>query len=275
MTVEGLKTIFDWVAVILLFLTFASGVGALITGNVINKRQAEQLRQFDTDLTGAKIELGKQQERAAKLEAGNLALKTGLENAKTDSRNAESKLEREQQKTADAQKQAAEAQLALKNRVHRVDVNSGFRRLKPEFVAAFAGKPKGTAEIWYNSGDKEAYLFATQIQSAMSKGAGWKVSDPTPIPQEGGDSGAPASAPPEVRWGSGNLMASVSVRMRRLPTQPSFRVGENSAEGAISQAFSIGLIQSGVAELDQDFTMPEGHFRIVVGQKLNPVIPAE
>ncbi len=53
MTVEGLKTVFDWIAVILLFLTFAAGFGVLITGNIINKRQEQQLRQFDRDLTGS------------------------------------------------------------------------------------------------------------------------------------------------------------------------------------------------------------------------------
>jgi len=37
MSTELLKTIFDWVAVILLGFTFASGLGGLITGNIINK----------------------------------------------------------------------------------------------------------------------------------------------------------------------------------------------------------------------------------------------
>src|ERR1700689_3233953 len=68
MSMEGWKTIFDWSAVVLLFLTFVSGFGALITGNIINKRQDEHLRQFDKDLTEAKTELGRQQERAAKAE---------------------------------------------------------------------------------------------------------------------------------------------------------------------------------------------------------------
>jgi hypothetical protein len=78
MTVEGLKTIFDWVAVILLFLTFASGTAVLITGNIINKRQEKQLRQFDKDLTDAKTALGKQQERAANAESALLELQQRL-----------------------------------------------------------------------------------------------------------------------------------------------------------------------------------------------------
>ena len=57
MTVEGLKTVFDWIALILGFLTVVSGVGIFITGNIINRRQEVKLRQFDRDLTTARIEL--------------------------------------------------------------------------------------------------------------------------------------------------------------------------------------------------------------------------
>jgi len=56
MTVELLKTIFDWSAVVLVGLTFVAGAGALITGNIIGNRQAAQLRQFDQDLAKAKRE---------------------------------------------------------------------------------------------------------------------------------------------------------------------------------------------------------------------------
>jgi len=68
MSLEGWKAAFEIVGVILLGLTFLAGAGVLITSNRVNARQAERLRQFDQDLTGAKTELGKQQERAAKAE---------------------------------------------------------------------------------------------------------------------------------------------------------------------------------------------------------------
>src|SRR5258708_37451565 len=74
MTVEGIKTIFDWIVVVLAGLTFVSIAVVLITGNIINKRQAAQLRDFDAGLTAAKTELGKQQERAATAERSLLAL---------------------------------------------------------------------------------------------------------------------------------------------------------------------------------------------------------
>ena len=60
-------------------MTFAAGVGVLVTGNIINQRQSAQLRQFDKALTEAKTELGKQQERAANAE---LALKLYIDSVK-------------------------------------------------------------------------------------------------------------------------------------------------------------------------------------------------
>ncbi len=68
MSVELWKSIFDWATVILIACTVVSGAGALITGDIISRRQEAKLRQFDKDLTGAKTELGKQQERAAEAE---------------------------------------------------------------------------------------------------------------------------------------------------------------------------------------------------------------
>src|SRR5271163_13602 len=100
MTVEALKTIFDWVAVILLFLTFASGVGVLITGNIINKRQGQQLRQFDIDLTGAKTDLGRQQERAASAEAKASDAKAAASDALAKQQNIELDLKRQEERAA-------------------------------------------------------------------------------------------------------------------------------------------------------------------------------
>ena len=78
MTVEGVKTVFDWVVVVLAGLTFVSIAVVLVTGNIVNKRQAAKLREFDQGLTAAKTELGKQQERAATAERSLLALQEHL-----------------------------------------------------------------------------------------------------------------------------------------------------------------------------------------------------
>jgi hypothetical protein len=69
MSVEALKAFFDVGTVILLFLAFAFGAGVLITGNIINERQAEQIKQFDKGLTDAKTELAKSQATTAILQS--------------------------------------------------------------------------------------------------------------------------------------------------------------------------------------------------------------
>jgi hypothetical protein len=111
MSVELLKSIFDWGTVLLLGLTFLFGAGALKTGNILAKRQAE---------------------RAERMEAANLRLKTDLERATTETKSAQSRLESEQRKTAEAQKSAAEAQLALKRELEVVGKARSFRNLDPE-----------------------------------------------------------------------------------------------------------------------------------------------
>ncbi|HKW76720.1 MAG TPA: hypothetical protein VJN64_14410, partial [Terriglobales bacterium] len=110
MTVEGWKQIFDVATVVLLFLTFACGAGVLITTNAINKRQESQLRQFDKDLTGAKTELGKQQERAAKAEQGVAGLEEAASDAKAAQQRVETELAAQQERAAKAEKALVELQ---------------------------------------------------------------------------------------------------------------------------------------------------------------------
>jgi hypothetical protein len=70
MDMEWWKSFFESGGVILLFLTFAFGAGFMLTSKQIGERQSVRLRKFDSDLTSAKSELAKQQERAAKAEGG-------------------------------------------------------------------------------------------------------------------------------------------------------------------------------------------------------------
>jgi hypothetical protein len=67
LTAESLKSVFDTIAVVLLFLTFIAGVGALIAGNIVNNRQAEQLRQFEKDIVDAKERTSANEKEAAEL----------------------------------------------------------------------------------------------------------------------------------------------------------------------------------------------------------------
>ena len=78
MSLEDWKAIFEIGGVVLLFLTFLFGAGALLTSTRINARQAVQLREFEKRLTDAKIELAHQQERAANAERALLELQTRL-----------------------------------------------------------------------------------------------------------------------------------------------------------------------------------------------------
>jgi hypothetical protein len=78
----------------------------------------------------------------------------------------------------------------------------------PRFLTALRDRPKGTAEIWYNPGDTEAYLFAGQIKRWLGPGvdgdgAGWEVLPVRPIPPRRIDAAVPLDAPADIRHGAG------------------------------------------------------------------------
>src|SRR5271169_5883678 len=89
MSLELLKSIFEYGGVILLFLTFIFGAGVVITTNQINDRQAGELREFSKKLTDAQTELEKQKERAA-IADGKVA---GLQTAASDAKTAQQRVE--------------------------------------------------------------------------------------------------------------------------------------------------------------------------------------
>jgi hypothetical protein len=78
MPLELWKSVFDWATIIFIALTVFTGAGALITGDKLGKRQEEQLRQFDKDLTDAKAKLTKQQGRAVEAERSLLELRESI-----------------------------------------------------------------------------------------------------------------------------------------------------------------------------------------------------
>lgn len=136
---------FDVGAVVLLFLTFAFGAGALITGRVIDRRKEAQIKQFDKDLTDAKIELGKQEERAANAERAASALR----------------------------KDAEEAKLATEKLKQVV----AWRVIEPkaavELEKILSTKP-GSVNLRYTDGDPEALFLAIQISQILGK-AKWQI----------------------------------------------------------------------------------------------------
>lgn len=182
------KTIFDSATVILLFLTFVAGAGALIFGNRINKKQAESLRKFDRDLTAAKTELEEEKQKTAKAQ---LELRKFIEDVNT----------------------ARGPRMIIDNKA---------------FVAALRGKPTAKAEILFAPNDEEAYELALQIRRWLGPGdkgdgAGWDVKEPQPIPPEGGDPRIPRTAPPAIRYGALGGMAIISNRLwNPLDKNPSY-----------------------------------------------------
>lgn len=140
MPVEVWKSIFDWATVVLIAFTVVSGAGALITGDIINKRQDARLRTFDQDLTGAKIELGNQQERAARAELAASEAKKVAE----DERLARLKLE------------AAVGWRSLGDEQKR-EIGSALTRF---------GNITGVS-MWFVNGSPEAEQFADDIAEAL------------------------------------------------------------------------------------------------------------
>ncbi|HUV69809.1 MAG TPA: hypothetical protein VMW15_09130 [Terracidiphilus sp.] len=158
MTVEFWKSFFDLGALLLLLLTFAFGVGAWFTGNIINRRQAEQIRKFETTLTASQADLA-----------------------------------REQGKAAEAQMETAKAQLALESFLNVVGKSVNSRTVESKrFVDLLKGKSRGSAEIWYEPYPEEVHFFALQLFDALGpKGAGWNVEiKPLPTKRENDSRGS-------------------------------------------------------------------------------------
>lgn len=114
MSLESWKALFEIGGVILLFLTFVFGAGALITSNRINALQEVRLRQFSQTLTDSQTESGKQQVRAADADARVAGLEKDAAEAKTE-------LAKQQEKTASAERSLLELQQQVKHRVISAD----------------------------------------------------------------------------------------------------------------------------------------------------------
>jgi hypothetical protein len=238
MSAELLKSIFDWATVAFIALTVITGSGAIITGSTVNHRQETRLRQFDKDLTDAQTDLGKQQERAARLESENLSLKTDLEKAKIE---------------------AAKAQLELRRYIDQVDRKAGPRRLDRErFLEQLKDKPTGMAFVTYKPEDVEAFQFANQL-SAILQAAGWNAPAPMPF---GGRQPRHFAIPFEVMHG-GAFGSGVTIKCKN----PNPEVGEHSAVGALVDALTIATEGRGGVEIVGNPDLRENVIEIIIGQK--------
>jgi hypothetical protein len=79
---EEWKSLFEWISVGLLFLTFAAGYGIIHFGNRVDEEKSEQLRQFDKDLRDKDVKIEEAKRAAA--EANERAEHEALERAKLE-----------------------------------------------------------------------------------------------------------------------------------------------------------------------------------------------
>lgn len=159
MSPEHWKSVFEWISVGLLLLTFLSGYGILHFGNKAQILKDEQLRKFNKDLIDAKAELGRQQERAAKAETElkNIANTAGAANERAGKAN---------ERAAGIEKENME----LKKRL-------AWRRIDQEqhnHLVAMLGPYAGTIVQITKLGDMEAGTFAGDIIKTFSD-AHWAV----------------------------------------------------------------------------------------------------
>ena len=159
MSLEWWKAFFEIGGVVLLLLTFAFAGGALIVNNRLNTIQAAQLRQFDKNLTDAKTELGKQQERAANADSRVAGLEQDVAAAKTE-------MAKQQARAATAERELLELKERLAHRrISEADHD--------KFVATLLPFAKSRVEI-ERLGDAEASRFADDLLSVF-RDAKWNV----------------------------------------------------------------------------------------------------
>jgi hypothetical protein len=173
-------------------------------------------------------------------------------------------IEQQQRKAAEEQKQAAAERLAVQRNLAEVTNRQNPRIINREkFLKRLEGVPKKKVEILYNPNDVEAYAFANQIRALLGpgvQGAGWEVSEPRPIPSTGGNE-LFQNAPPQVRHGS---PAGAGIT---LVTRNSQECGTPSWRGLLSAlGSSLGLPAVAIAPAE-DPSLPDGTFRLVIGQK--------
>lgn len=220
MSIELWKAICDWAAVVLVGLTFIAGAGALITGRILSGRQDAKLRQFSTELAGAKSALATQQERAAIAE-GKIALA--------------------EQHTAEALRDIAKAkELAEKEKLARVKIEASvaWRRLtdkqKIEIPKRLHEYPPEAISIWFFAGDAEGQRFASDIAEVLREGKMY-VYPPRPLSPPGPQTASVTD--PITPYETGVQVASTNEPPSRL-------LADAIAKELRSAGFDAKIVQS-------------------------------
>lgn len=161
LSVETWKSIFDWATVGLAALTFVALAGAVITGDVLNKRQEIELAQLKKESGEASENAGQANERARSLETANLTLRGQVATLETNAA-------KQQERAAIAEKSLLELQEKIKPRHLTQD-----QQIK--IASRLKGEVKGQVEIQCQVGDPEAHMFALEILK-LFKDNGWEAS---------------------------------------------------------------------------------------------------
>lgn len=221
----------------------------------LNAVQSEQLKQFDSRLTEAKIEQGKQQERAAKADARVAGLEKDASDAKAAQQRVETELANQKERTASAEKAASDAALALaKFKAQRVLSNEQSNAITAK-VKPFPVKFDVAA-----SSNSETLNLVMQIEDAL-KAAGWE----------------------ELDWPSvdGNLVHSLITRPGRVSIGIAIEHGvtiqvvqpEKEELLAIAKTLSSALSAEGISARAQFMAVDQSNkhtIHVVVGEKPVP-----
>jgi len=134
-----------------------------------------------------------------------------------------------------------------------------------KFHGLMAGKPIGTAEIWFEP-DDEAFNFASQIARAL-KDAGWKVSDPEPMPKDRKWSPKPPMTVLD------DLRQDASMNGLAIGSKHLTILGDRTAAGAFVGAlgFSMGRAFSYIG--GEYPSLPDNHVVVAVGRHIADVPP--
>lgn len=238
MSVEWWKSFFEVGGVILLFLTFAFGAGVLVTGNLVNKKQAERLRVFDSELTSAKTDLARQQERAAKAEGSIKSAEQQAAEANAKAEGFRLSIAKANESVAEAQAQVAgaTAEAARANlELARIKMPRSLSPEQQRHVASLLARFSGTDFAFVVFGDPESLALLYEIDSALQQ-AGWnRVAAPPAFGSDIGfntprgmvsqvnDVGLKVSFPPDVPTMEPIVRAVASaISAEGVPCEPHF-----------------------------------------------------
>lgn len=145
MSLESCKTIFEIGGIVLLFLTFVSGVGAYYFSTLINARQKIELRNFT-------------------LQVANL--QKDASDARANQQKVEIELAEQQERTAEAEKALLELREHMKSRNFSPGQEKQLVKMLTEI------EPKGTISVFCVIGDESGLELANQI-TRIFKTSGW------------------------------------------------------------------------------------------------------